>query len=180
MDAPAPTKLRIRGSRDDVIAAIREALPKDAIVRDEDDGVGRFAGERTVVVVGRGKHKLSLFQGNWRLVKAREENPHLLVKLDDGKKGLVARLVPGKVERPTVASQVTGLVANAATVALVVVAYHMFRDLPIDRGQVVAIGVGGGVLWTLASRVLARKPAMGLDTVVRDALGGLVDGGDKG
>jgi hypothetical protein len=170
MEASARSKLHLAASKDEAIAALREALPKDAIVRDEDDGIGRFAGERTVMIIGEGRDQLKLYQGNWRLVKAKDDEPQLRVKFKTKGERLTVRLQRGAIEQPGPGAVLMGLITNVVTVIVVVVAYHMFREIPIDKNQVGAIGIGGGVVWTAIARFWPKKPAAGLDDMVLAAL----------
>ncbi len=173
MDGPQVSELRLTGSAEDAVAAIRDRLPSDAVVRGEDDGVGRFASDRVVMLVGRGNRRLQLFQGSWRFVKAREGKPQLDVELADGDGGVIAKLTRTPTRKPGPLSHLTNLVGNMATVGALVAAYHLFRKIPLDYDLVVGIGAGGGLVWSAIAWFWPKKENAGLEGMVRRALGPL-------
>lgn len=170
MTEPVVETLNVSTSPAEAVTAIRQALPEDAIVRDEDDGIGRFASERVVMLVGRGGKKLGLWRGGWRLVREREETPHLEVELADAEGGATARLVERPEEPPGLGGRAMGAVSNMVTVAAVVVAYHLFRGLEVDVSMVAIIGVCGGLLWSVVAHFWPQQRDRGLRTLVREAL----------
>ncbi len=181
MEGPRTSELRLAGSKTQALAAIREALPGDAVVRGEDDAVGRFASERTVMIIGRGERRLMLFQGGWRLVKAREGKPQLEVEFVEGAPGVRVRLTRGAVDKVSLRSRVLDVAGNVATVAILVVAYHLFQDIPIDNVVVATIGAGGGLAWSAVAHFWPKPEDAGLEGMVRGALQSMVaeeDGGD--
>lgn len=170
MAGPLTSELRLSASKDQAVQAIRKALPGDAVVRGEDDGVGRFASDRTVMIVGRGEKRLMLFQGSWRFVKARESKPQLDVVFEEGDDGLSVRLTRAATKKTGGASRVIEVVGNMATVAALVIAYYWFRKIPLDQTMVIGIAVGGGLAWTLVARFWPKKENAGLEGMVRRAL----------
>ena len=170
MATPARLKFRLRGSKDEAIKAILEGLPKDTIVRDEDDGVGRFAGERTVVVTGLGRERLMLFSGTYGSIKNRLETPQLDVAFEAAADGVTARLTVEEPKRPSIVARVVDLVGYMATVAAVVVAYHMFRSLEVDTQQTAIVSVGGGLAWAAIAHYIPKRQDFGLREAVTKAL----------
>jgi hypothetical protein len=170
MEPGGTAKLRITGSRNDAITAIREALPDDAIVRDQDDGVGRFAGDRIVMLIGTGRDRLMMSRGNWRLMKTLEENPQLEISFEDRKGGCTVRMKAAEIPKAGLGSIVGGAVTNALTIGILVVAYHMFQDMEIDKAKVAGISAGGGTLWAVVAHFWPKKRDDALDKTIRGAL----------
>jgi hypothetical protein len=164
------TKLRLSTPRDQAVEAILAALPKDAVVRGEDDGVGRFAGERTLVVVGAGKDRLMLFRGTWGTIKKRMDRPQLEVTFERRDDGVTARLTREPEKKRTILSHLGDFVSQAVTIAAVVVAYHLFRSLAVDNVRTVIIALGGALAWSAISHFFPGKPPPALHDLVRDAL----------
>lgn len=162
--------MRLHASTADAVEAVLEALPKDAIVRDEDDGVGRFAGNRMLVIVARDRARLSMFRGTYGSIKARLETPHLDVTFAQKKKGLVVRLVPETIAEPTLASHVGSLVGNVVTVGALVVAYFFVRRLPVDTTMTALVALAGGAAWSAIAHFMPKTTDHGLERLVRDAL----------
>ena len=156
------------GTKEAATKAILDAMPKDVIVRGEDDGVGRFAGERILVLVG--PERLHLFEGSWSALKTRLDDPQLEVTLEGDDGDVSVKLHKEKLEAKGPSSIVLDFVWNAATVAAVVVAYHFVRKIPVDVTLTAIIGAAGGVIWTLIARRMASETTAGLDTRVREAL----------
>lgn len=170
MEPGATSTLRVTGSPQDAIAAIKEALPDDAIVRDEDDGVGRFAGDRVVMLIGIDGNRLMMARGSWRRMKDLEDKPELDITIEETKDGCKVRMKAAEAPKATVQSHAWSVVSNGATVAMVVVAYHMFQDLEIDVALVAGMSAGGGVLFTAVSHFWPKKKDEGLAKTVRAAL----------
>lgn len=166
----APVKLRLQGEIDDAMQAILEALPKDAIVRDTDDGVGRFAGERTLVIVDKAHHRLSMFRGSYGSIKGRFDAPDLDVVFEPGDRKLVARLTPADVKKPTLVSRVLDLVGNVVTVGAILVAYYMVRSLEVDKQRVAIVAVVGGVAWSAIAHYMPKRENLDLQNLVTEAL----------
>lgn len=176
MSGTKTSELRLTVSKEEAIKAILDALPKDAVVRGEDDGVGRFAGERTLVVVGRGETRLMLFQGTWGSMKARLDKPQLDVVFEGD---TVVRLTREPEKKPSMASHLWELLSQMVTVAAVVVAYHFVRSIPVDVPRTVIIAVIGGLAWSAIGLFLPKKEDRGLDTLVRSALAPIVETGSS-
>lgn len=175
MPSDDQAELRLTGSRDDAVDAIVAALPKDAVVRNEEDGVGRFAGERTLVIVGAGKERLMLFRGTWGSMKARLEKPQLEVVLEARGDGVAAKITREPETAPGIGSHVTDLLSQMVTVGAIVVAYHMLRSLEVDYAKVAIIAAVGGVAWSLIAHFVPKRVDRGLEGLVRDALAPLVE-----
>ena len=163
-------KLRLKGSREDAVKLILDNLPKDSIVRGEDDGVGRFAGERTLVIVGRGEKRLMLFSGTYGSIKGRLEEPHLDVQFEEGEGGTTVRLVREPEKKPSLVARVFDLIGYIITVAAVVVAYHLFRKLEIDTQRTALVSVAGGLAWAAIAHYMPKREDVGLQEVVTKAL----------
>jgi len=167
-----PPELTLSASKDEALQAILAALPKDAVVRAEDDGVGRFAGQRTVAIIGRNDDRVLLFEGTWGTLKPRLDDPQLEVAFEerDGA-GTVARI---RREAPQPKSSGTAVVGDllnrGLTVAVLVVGYFWVRSQPIDVQLTVTISVLGGLAWTVIAFLMPKKEDRGLEGRIRDAL----------
>lgn len=170
MDPGTKAKLRLTASKEDAIAAIRASLPDDAIVRDQDDGIGRFAGERVVMLIGAGGAHLMMSRGNWRLMKTLEESPQLDITIEETKGGCTVELMLAEPKQATLGTHARSVLSNGVTLAVLVVAYHMYQDLEVDPATVAAISLGGGALWTAVAHFWPTKRDDGLDKTVRVAL----------
>lgn len=168
--APSSSKMRLAASPEDAVKAVIDALPKDAIVREADDGVGRFAGNRMLVIVARDRARLSMFQGTYGSIKARLETPHLDVTFAEKKKGLVVRLVPETIARPTLATHMWSLVGNVVTVGALVVAYFFVRRLPVDTTMTAVVALAGGAAWSAIAYFTPKTIDRRLERIVKDAL----------
>lgn len=168
--APGSSKLRLAASTEDAVKAVLDALPKDAIVREEDDGIGRFAGNRLLVIVARGRARLAMFQGTYGSIKARLETPHLDVTFAQKKKGLVVRLTPETIAKPTLASHAWSFLANVVTVGALVVAYFFVRRLPVDTTMTALVALGGGAAWSAIAHFMPKTIDRRLERIVHDAL----------
>jgi hypothetical protein len=164
------SKIRLEGSTSEAIDAVIAALPKDAIVRGEDDGVGRWAGDRILVVRGKDGDRLNMFQGGYGTIKSRLDDPQFDVVFKAGKRGLTARLRREATPAKTLITHVMDLLGQMLTVAIIVIAYHIVRDLPIDRTLTGAIAAGGGTVWFAFNYWRGRKPDTQLEDLVRNAL----------
>jgi hypothetical protein len=164
------SKIRLEGSTSEAIEAVIAALPKDAIVRGEDDGVGRWAGDRTLVIRGKDGDRLHMFQGGYGSIKSRLDEPEFEVVFKPGKRGLTARLRREVTPAKTLSTHVMDLLGQMLTVAIVVIAYHIVRDLPIDRVLTGAIAAGGGTALFAFNYWRGRKPNTQLEDLVRNAL----------
>jgi hypothetical protein len=167
-------ELKLTATRDEAIDAIVAALPKESIVRDEDDGVGRFAGERVLLIVGHAKERLLLFRGSWGTLKARLDKPQLEVAFGRRDDTVTATLTQEPPQPPTLGSHVTNLASQMITIGAVVVAYHMFQSIPVDYSKVAIIAAVGSVAWSLIGHFVPKKPDRGLEGLVRDALAPMV------
>lgn len=163
-------ELRLAASADEALKSLLDALPKDAVVRDVDDGAGRFAAERTVALLAPGKRRIMLFQGTWKEVSEREEQAMLEVVFDSVEQGVIARLTPEPERTKGARSHIGDLVSQAVTVGALVVAYHWWREIPIDTMLTVGIAVGGGVAWSVIGRFLPKSEERNLEELVRGAL----------
>ncbi len=140
------------------------------MVRDIDDGVGRFAAERTVALWSPGKKRVLLFRGTWRDVKNREEDPQVEVAFDTVAQGVIARVTPEPEQKKGLKSYIGDLLSQIVTVAALVVAYHWWREIPLDNALVAAISVGGGVVWSAIGYFAPKGKDHGLEAMVRRAL----------
>lgn len=158
MSSPRISELRLRGSIEQAVQAILDSLPKLAIVRDEDDGVGKYAGQRTVVIVGTGRERLLLFDDSFGNIRPRLDKGQVEVSFrtdDDGT--VLARIESEPVSPPGPATYVMDVVQNGITVAAVMAGYYWLRSMPMDYTLLAGVGLGGGVVWTVATLALARK-----------------------
>jgi hypothetical protein len=170
MVEPVRTKLRLKISRDEAAKAILDGLPEDAIVKDEDDAIGRFAADRVLVIVSRGHRRLMMFHGSWGSMKRRLDEPHLDVTIEDGAKGAIVSLAREAEKAPTLFSRLSDFVGQAVTIGAIAVAYYWFRSMEIDK-QTVAIAAGGGaVLWSAVAHFSPKKKESGLYDYVRSSL----------
>lgn len=172
MSASEGSELRISVPKDEAVKAILAALPKDAVVRGEDDGVGRFAGERILVIVGRGEGRLLMFQGTWGSMKPRLDSPQLDVVFTSDS---TVRLTREPEKKPGIVARLWDLLSQMVTVAAVIVAYHMIRKIPIDVPRTVIIAVVGGIVWSAIAYFLPKREDRSLESLVRRALAPLVE-----
>lgn len=186
MSSPRISELRLRGSIEEAVQAILDSLPKLAIVRDEDDGVGKYAGQRTVVIVGTGRERLLLFDDSFGNIRPRLDKGQVEVSFRTDEDGtVVARIESEPVSPPGPGTYVMDVVQNGITVAAVMAGYYWLRSMPMDYTLLAGVGLGGGVVWTVATLVLAGKGKgdgkaedKGLLALVPKALAPLVVDGD--
>jgi len=164
------SKVRLKVGLEEARQAILDALPKDAIVRDEDDGVGRFAGQRTLVIVGRKRDRLLMFHGTYGQIKGHFEEPHLDVVFDTSKERVVAKLTREEPKPPSAAARIFDVLGYILTVGAVVFAYHTFRGLEMDNQRVALVAVGGGLAWAAIAHYMPKREDLGLYEVVDKAL----------
>ncbi|MCH9680069.1 MAG: hypothetical protein K0V04_01445 [Deltaproteobacteria bacterium] len=164
------SELRLAADLGEVRQALVDALPKTVIVRDEDDGVGSFAGERAVMMVGHGGTRLMLFNGSWRSIKSRLDDPHVDVELETVAQGVVAKITAEPTKPRGISSHIGDFVSQVITIAALVVAYHYLRSIPVDYAFVAMLAVGGGAVWSVIGRFMPTKEIPGLDDVVLGAL----------
>ncbi len=156
--------------RSEAIDAVVAALPSDAIVREEDDGVGRFAGERTVAIHARDGLRLLLFHGTSGEIQPRDEEGQVEVAFRNGPDGAIARIT---VEAPPVegrSSKIGDFISQTISVAALVVAFHWWRDIPLNYALVAGIAVAGGLIWSVVASFMPKPEPPKLDQMVRDAL----------
>lgn len=173
MSSPQVTELRLAATKEEAIQAILAELPDLAIVRDEEDGVGKFAGQRTVVVVGTDRDKLMMFDDTFGNIKPRLDKGQLEVELEEVPQGTIARITAETAPPKGPMGHVMDVVQNGIAVAAVYAGYHWWKSLPIDYTMLAAIGAGGGVVWTAAAVMLAGKGSkepQGLPALVPRAL----------
>lgn len=172
----ASTLLTLTASREDALQALLDALPKDAVIRDEDDGVGRFAGQRTVAIIGRSRNRVMLFEGGWGSIKQRLEEPRPTVDVvfEEREKGVKVRITAEPPQKTGPRDYIYNVVNNGLVVAVAVVAYYWFKSIPIDYALVAGIGAGGGLLWTVVTAFMPTKEVPGPDDLVRKALAPMV------
>lgn len=164
-------KMRLTVGIEEAAQAVLDGLPEDAIVRGYDDGVGRYAGERVLVVVGRGKKKLQLFRGTYGGLKRRLDKGMLEVDFEEDDRGrVVAHLTQEPPATKSVVSHAMGLVLNIATIALVVFAYHNIRGLEMDNERTALVSVLGGVVWSAFGWFGPKRKDDGLLGVAKSAL----------
>ncbi len=179
MSPAEPTELSLQASREDALQAVLAALPEDAVVRDEDDGVGRFAGLRSVAIIAMGRKRLMLFEGTWGELKGRLEEPQVDVVFGGEADAATVRISKTPDKQPGLGSHVGNFLNQAITVAALIVGYHFVRSIPVDYAFVAGVSVAGGLAWSVVVRLLPKKEARGLDRVVVKALEPLVAGGGE-
>ena len=164
-------ELKLTGSKDEALDAIVAALPKEAIVRDEDDGVGRFAGERTLAIVGQGRERVLLFRGSWGALKTRLDKGQVEVAFETREGGVTAKITREPQQPPGASAHLTNFVSQMITVGAIVVAIHLWQSIEIDYGKVAIIAAIGAAAWSLIAHFVPKKEDRGLEGLVRDALG---------
>lgn len=164
------SKVRLKVGLEEARQAILDALPKDTIVREEDDGVGRFAGQRTLVIIARKRDRLMMFHGTYGQIKGHFEEPHLDVVFDTSKERVVAKLIREEPKPPSALMRVFDVLGYVVTVGAVVVAYHMFRDIEMDNQRIALVAVGGGLAWAAIAHYMPKREDAGLYEVVDKAL----------
>lgn len=164
------SKVRLKVGLEEARQAILDALPKDAIIREEDDGVGRFAGQRTLVIIGRKRDRLMMFHGTYGQIKGHFEEPHLDVVFDTSKDRVVAKLIREEPKPPSAIMKVFDVLGYVVTVGAVVVAYHMFRDIEMDNQRIALVAVGGGLGWAAIAHYMPKREDLGLFDTVDKAL----------
>ena len=164
------SKVRLKVGLEEARQAILDALPKDAIIREEDDGVGRFAGQRTLVIIGRKRDRLMMFHGTYGQIKGHFEEPHLDVVFDTSKDRVVAKLIREEPKPPSAIMKVFDVLGYVVTVGAVAVAYHMFRDIEMDNQRIALVAVGGGLGWAAIAHYMPKREDLGLFDTVDKAL----------
>lgn len=164
------SKLRLSVDIDEARQAILDELPEDTIVREEDDGVGRFAGARTLVIIGRRRERLLIFNGTYGTIKSRFENPHLDVVFDTSKSPLVVKLVREEPKPPSAAARIFDLLGYVATVGALLVAYYTFQKLEMDWPRIGLVALGGGIGWAAIAHYMPKREDISLLETVTKAL----------
>jgi hypothetical protein len=145
-------QFHVKQDREGVRHAILAALPKDAIVRSEDDAVGRFAGERIVVLDGRQHEKLMLLRGSYGTIKRRLEDPDVQVRFESTPEGTRVDIAV-RVEASKPVQEITGsLVSNFVSVAILIFAVNYYRGAETDPLQAGLIALGIAVVATFIGR----------------------------
>lgn len=170
MSSREGSEFQLSVAKDEAFEAVLGALPKDAVVRDDDDGVGRFAGPRTVAVIGIGRRRISLYEGTWGVVKGQLDDPPLEVEFEERDEGVTVRIKKAPEKKRGLGSYLSDILGQMVTVAAIVVAYHFVRSIPIDKAWVAGISAVGGLAWFAIGFVLPKKKERSLEDLVRDAL----------
>jgi hypothetical protein len=168
--ASVRTKLRLTGEIRDGVEAILEALPSDAVIRGEEDGVGRYAGERVLVVKTRDGDRLLMFRGSYGSLKSRLDEPHLDVLFRVGNNGLSARLRREQERKKSIGTHIMDVLGSIATVAVIVIVYHMVMSEPLDRTLTAIISVIGGLAWSGFTIFRPKRKDTYLEDLVKEAL----------
>lgn len=164
------SKVRLKVGVDEARQAILDALPDDALIRDEDDGVGRFAGSRTVVIVNRKRDRLMMFHGSYGSIKQRFEDPHLDVVFDTSKERVVVRLKREEARPPSAIGRAFDVLGYVATVGIVLYAYYNFTKTEIDTQRIALVAVAGGLAWAAIAHYLPKRDDLNLYELVDKAL----------
>lgn len=174
MSSPEATTLTLAATKDEALQAILDALPKDAIVREEEDGIGRFAGVRVVAMIARGRKELVLSEGGQGELKPMlDKSPmegHVNVGFEPKGDGVVVTLKRRPDKPKGMGGHFSDFVSQGVTVAALVVGYHWFQDMVVDPTLVAGISVGGAVVWSAIAYFIPQKPKPGLDDLVKEAL----------
>jgi len=168
--AAIQSKVRLSVGVDEARQAILDALPKDAIVREEDDGVGRFAGQRTLVILGRSADRMLLFHGTYGAVKRHFEDPHLDVVFDTSKSRVVAKLIRQAPASPSAVARFFDVAGYIGAVAAVLFAYYSIRSIPFDNQRIALVAGIGGIAWALVANALPKSDDETLFKMVDEAL----------
>lgn len=161
---PARDEERLELSLDPASAfeTLLGALGEGAIVREEDDGIPRFAGVRTVVIRGRRNDSLSFMRGGWGEIKKRTETPMATVHFEPQGSGCVAQIAVEKRPAPGAAAKlvswIVDLVSVALTIGILAYAVNNFRGLSVDWTRLALIAFGGALLYTIARQFMGSDP----------------------
>ncbi|MCA9648465.1 MAG: hypothetical protein H6712_11480 [Myxococcales bacterium] len=165
MSSPQVTELRLAATKEEALQAILAELPKLAIVRDEEDGVGKYAGVRTVAILGTDRDRLLLFDDAFANIKSRLDADRIEgqveVSLQQVPQGTVARIKEQPVAPRGAAGLVMDFVQNGITVAAVYAGYHWIKSIPIDYAMLAGVGAGGGAVWTALAVTLGKRGGKG-------------------
>lgn len=155
------TQMTVDGSVETTYAKILEALREGAIIRDEEDGVGRFAGVRTVVMQGRRGDRLLLMRGAWSELKKRVEDPMLVVELHAEGSQTRVELHGDPPKEPSGAEKAIHMLSDVVSVALLIgalaYAVNTIRGLGVDWPRLGMIAGGGAVLYTVAKQFMGGE-----------------------
>ena len=155
--ANSPRSYEVTGPLEVAIGRVREALGADLIVRDEEDGLGRFAGERPVMFIGKGGKSLKLLRGSWGDLKERVEQP--MVEIRFGPEGDSMPVEVERVEKPGAEPSAIGraigdFLSTAILVAAAIYALNTFRGQSIDYTKMAMIVAGASALYVAAKHFL--------------------------
>jgi hypothetical protein len=143
----------VQGPLEVAVGRVRDALGADVIVRDEEDGLGRFAGERPIMFIGRGGKTLKLLRGSWGDLKGRVEEP--MVEIRFGAEGSplpveVERVEKAGAEPSTLGRLLGDFVSTAILIAAAIYALNTFRGQGVDYTKMAMIVTGASALYVAA------------------------------
>lgn len=158
--AANPQSYELDAPLEDAIGRLREALGDDVIVREEEDGLGRFAGERPIMLVGRRGESVKLLRGSWGDLKSRTEEPMVEVKLSEseGKTRVEVHRVEKAGAEPSPAVRIAGeFVSTAILIAAAIYAFNTWRGLAIDYTKMAMVVGGATTLYVVAKQFLGEE-----------------------
>lgn len=163
MSEPARTTEELTSAHgpEELMPLILEGLGREVIVRDEEDGVGRFAGVRPVALVRRDQLGAAFLHGPYSELKKRVEDPMLTLSIEPGDGGSKVRLEYRPPSEPSAAAKlgefVGDVVTAALTIAVLAYAVNRFRGLDVDTTRLALIAGGGALAYGVLKRFLGGE-----------------------
>lgn len=157
--SPTTTKsYELEASSEEALIRLTESLGEDTIVRDEEDGVGRFAGARSILLTGKRGEGAKLMRGSWSEIKPRKEEPMVEVNFVKGE-GRMMKIEVRRLDSPEAELGVVGRImgdffSTAIMIAAAIYAFNRFRGQAIDYTKMAMLVAGATTLYVIAKQFL--------------------------
>jgi len=157
--SPTTTKsYELEVSSEEALSRLKESLGDDTIVREEEDGVGRFAGARPILLTGKRGESAKLLRGSWSEIKPRKEEPMVELSFVKGEgrttRVEVHRLENGEGEMGVIGRIIGDVISTAFLIAVAIYAFNHFRGQAIDYTKMAMVVAGATTLYVIAKHFL--------------------------